>query len=261
MNLSKYNGIDTVEILLIVLSAAVGMSLAWRGRNQPKAGLELPRSLPTSFVPIVQSGAFRWGRAGSLEVFDKLYVTDQGLAVVTTDRMLEIAFSEIRAVLTSDPTADGLVAMETHVERDNRWGMLVLFLKALDAQALAKLCKRARPDLTFYDHAESGWYTVQLAQQTLEGELTLGADVTLCLVGRTIVVLQGDAVLAKLAASGVRRVIATEQTSTRGLIRLFSATETTLFAADDYISLATHLADQAHSPLDIVTVAERKSKT
>jgi hypothetical protein len=208
----------------------------------------------------VQGGAFRWGRGGSLETFDKLYVTDQGIALITTDRLLEIAFADIRAIVISDPNSEGIIALELHMERDHRWGMLVLFVKAADAQALQKLHKRARPDLTPYEHSESQWYNAQLAHQTLEGGLTFGADVTLCLVGRTMVVLQGDTILAKLAANGVRRVVATEQQGTRGLVRLFSATETTLFAADDYIALATHIADTARCPLDIVTVAERKSK-
>jgi hypothetical protein len=244
-----------VEWFVAIVGALI--SGAWLWHRQHKAARRGSLPLPANYIPVIYGGGFRWGR-GQRESLDALCLIDGGLALVGMETVLELSFSELRGVFRCD--AAHSIQFDLFLEREGRWGRLSVFLRLADAPALVKLLRRARPDLSIGDLSEVAVYTAQLANQTLHGELTLGAEVLIHLVGRLVIITQNDVILAKLTMGGIRRVIATEQASGRGLVRLYSATETTLFFSDQYLALAQHLADQARAPLDVVALSERKNK-
>ncbi|XWX02967.1 hypothetical protein VZO05_10675 [Aggregatilineales bacterium SYSU G02658] len=244
-----------MEWLVAVIGALLGGAFMWH--RQRTTGQRGSVPLPSHYIPVIYGGGFRWGR-GQRESLDTLCLIDSGLAIVGMETVLELSFSELRGLFRHE--AAHSIQFDLYLEREGRWGHLSVFLRLPDAPTLVKLLRRARPDLVIGDSGEVAVYNAQLADQTLQGELSLGAEVTIYLVGRLVVVTQADVILAKLAVAGIRRVIATEQSNGRGLVRLYSATETTLFFSDQYLALAQHLADQARAPLDIVTLSERKNK-
>lgn len=247
-----------MEWILALLSAAAGVAVVWRNQH-PSSPLRMsaPGPLPDSYVPVIFGGAFRFGR-GNRDTLDRVCLTEQGLAVVGNDQTLEFAFAELRA-LAHQQLGDA-IQLDIYLEREERWGVLTLVLKPADMPVLLKLIRRSRPDLTPLEASEAAVYSAQLADQTLHGDLSVGAEVSLYVLGRLLVVVQNETVLAKVTITGIRRVIATQMTNSKGLVRLYSATETTLFVAENYGALAYHLADQARCPLDFVTVNDRKTK-
>lgn len=244
-----------MEWLIVILGALIGGGYAWH--RQRVAAHRIRLSLPPHYVPVIDGGAFCWGR-NRREALEALCLIDGGLAVVGTEIILEIAFHELRGVFR-DEAARSNIQFDLYLEREGRWGWLTVFLRLSDAPTLAKVLRRARPDLIIGDAADVAAFNAQLAQQTLHGDLTIGADVVIHVLGRLVVITQHDLVLAKLTTAGIRRVIATEQAN-GGLVRLYSATETTLFFSPQYLMLAQSLADHARAPLDVVTISERKSK-
>lgn len=245
-----------MEWLVAVIGALLGGAFIWHRQHTAARRGSIP--LPAHYIPVIYGGGFRWGRS-QREALDVLCLIDGGFAIVGIENVLELSFSELRGVFRHDDAAHS-IQFDLYLEREGRWGSLSVFLRLSDAPTLVKLLRRARPDLTIGDTAEVAVYNAQLADQTLHGELSLGADVTIHLVGRLVVITQADLILAKLTVAGIRRVIATEQASGRGLVRLYSTTETTLFFSDQYLALAQHLAEQARAPLDIVALSERKNK-
>lgn len=245
-----------MDWMVMLLSAAAGAVTLWRSQT-PVSRLSDPRTLPDSYVPLVFGGAFQWGRS-SRNVLDRICVSDQGLAVIGAEQTLEFAFTDLYAL--SHETAGEAVQLTLYLERQSAWGVLTVIVSPADALSLLRVIRRARPEGVPLAAADVGIYAAQLADQTLHGSLTTGAEVALYVLGRSLVVVQGETVLAQVSIGGIRRVIATQISANKGLVRLYSATETTLFVCLNYSALACHLADHAGCPLDMVTVSDRKTK-
>ncbi|MEO1647044.1 MAG: hypothetical protein AAFR67_17795 [Chloroflexota bacterium] len=117
-----------------------------------------------------------------------------------------------------------------------------------------------------------GPLAAHIAEDTLQGESNLGAEVSLYLLPHMLIVLQGDKVSAKLDTSSIRRVLSVERitgkldsllhrTTPEGVIRLYSLYETVAFALPQYRELAEEISYLSRCPVEFITQEDKSRKS
>lgn len=182
-------------------------------------------------------------------------------------------FAEIQWVSAITSVNEGISTLHIHAEIDQHWLILTLQMSSAEMLMLAKLLQKtissARSNIGLSD-AQPQIISARLADETLQGDLALGAEVQLFVLPHLLVILQKDRVQAKLDMSSVRRVLAVERLSHRletilpstkpeGLVRLYSLYDSVTFALSAYRALAQEIGFLARCPVDYV-MQEDKDK-
>ena len=116
-----------------------------------------------------------------------------------------------------------------------------------------------------------GPIAAKVAEDTLQGKISFGADISLYLLPHILIVLQGDIVRAKLDTSSIRRVLSVERISGKldnllhpntpdGIVRLYSLYETVAFALPQYQELAQEISYLSRCPIEFITQEDKTRK-
>lgn len=248
-----------IGFAMLVMAGAMWV---WRTMTPPAVGMPVPPDIharivatltPQCQLSVRPIDSSTWARSAGT-----LYLLDHGILLEqASDNAFIIAFADIRARLMADRFSK---THEFYCEDGMTWlHVRLAFTDLDDALAFDKLLNR-RNSLTPIIGIERHLWQARLAEQSWEGDLRVGGEVTLVLLEQTLLVLVNGIAQHRLLLSGVKRVMATERAASSGLVRLFSGSETALFEMDDYREFADTIARRALVPFDVVTTDQRKSK-
>ncbi len=236
----------------------LGAGAWWRA----KQGGFFP-SLPhhATLVRLAQSGYFQWEKPqkpSPPQAFTVLHIIEGGLSLITLDgRAIEWLFSDIQWVSEVVFNAPHTASVRLYIEHQGVWRVVTLHLNRSEMGAFMRLLRRVLPNARMgatKNNFAPLLFMARIAEQTLEGETTLGAEVGLYVLPNMLVILRDDVAHGKLALSGIRRVIALERDNAReGMVRLHSHTQTALFVLPQHETLAMALSELAHCPLEMVS--------
>ncbi len=188
-----------------------------------------------------------------------------GLRVVTAQDSTRLLWREVLWVQPLAADDNGMVTLQLHSQHAQQWRVLTLTLSAHDMLGVTSALKRSVPRTRWArpNDPQPAWYRARLAQQSLQGEITKGAEIGVYLVGQWLLILHADVVYAKLALKAIRRVLAVVRGDKprEGLVRLYSRSETLLLVSPSYHALASDIALRADCPLEHVDTRAKASKT
>lgn len=244
-------------------------------RRPPRLRLS-PALDPIQIAAVGQYYLAAPGRRVSRAFFVDLHIEAGGIA--WHDRITRedhyIAFEDIQWVSPATVTDNGQASITLDVEVDHHWRLLTLQMPEADMNRLAALLRRTLSPTHYALNGQPGAHfgpiAARVAGQTLQGEITLGADVMLYVMPRLLLVLRGDLVQAKLDLSSIRRILAVERNPgpldnllksvPDGMIRLYSMTETVAFALPAYLELAEEIGYATGCSVEYVSRADKSQK-
>lgn len=269
-----------LTLMTLVAGGIIAITRPWSHRRPwlrrpPRLRLS-PALDPIQIAAVGQYYLAAPGRRVSSAYFVDLHVEAGGIA--WHDRITRedhyVAFEDIQWVSPATVADTGQASITLDLEIAHYWRLLTLQMPEADMNRLAALLRRtlspANYPLNGRPGAHFGPVVARVAGQTLQGEITLGADVMLYVMPRLLLVLRGDLVQAKLDLSSIRRILAVERqhgpldnllkSAPDGMIRLHSMTETVAFALPDYIELAEELAYATGCSIEYVSRADKSQK-
>ena len=269
--------LETFIIALVITGGAVAFANQWQ-RKQPTTQIELAQQ-PHVLSAIAQGGLYSFSKPSEkpqVTSFSNLHLAHEGMVWrdnrAGTQHIVD--FRYIQWVSAVDFQEEGIAKLEIHLDIGGHWRILSLQLPASDMGMLVKILKRVLPaHLTNLGQAPAkpiGPLSAKLTEDTLQGETSLGAEVSLYLLPHLLIVLADDTVQAKLDMSSVRRVLAVERITGAfdnilskqpdGVIRLYSMYETASFALPQYRELAQEISYLSRCPVEFITQDEKTGK-
>lgn len=228
----------------------------WHANDEPPALLVLARAGAAAVHKPHETPA--------LVALDVLLLIAGGLRVVTTQDRMPLLWRDVLWVQPLAADDSGTVTLQLHSQHAQQWRVLTLSLSAQDMLGVISALKRSVPRSRWArpNDPPPAWYSARLAQQSLQGEVTKGAEVGVYLVGQGLLILRADVVHAKLTLKAIRRVLAVARgdKSREGLVRLYSRYETLLFVSNSYDALAADIAQRADCPLEHVDARDKVNK-
>jgi hypothetical protein len=252
-----------LEIGILIVATAVGATMLWTFKPFQSPVLNFFPHLKT-ISRVAKKGYYLWGKLSHMptrpSLFDGLHLIEGGIALTGKDTVLDCLFSDIQArgeihVIPQQR----LASLQLFIEQASHWYCLELTLTTLDMANLVNVLRRAKPQLPIINVNKSVW-RAKIAQQTLQGESSIGQEVDLVLLGQTLIVLHNSQVQAKLTLESIKRVITTDRNdkNTDGFVRLYSPNDTILFVVKQHRAFAQRISELAKCPIDFVQ--DRKPK-
>jgi hypothetical protein len=206
---------------------------------------------------------------GEMMAFADLHLIHGGIALRHTESNSEqlFYFTHVQWVSAVTLTESGAARITLHMEAERRWRILTLQMPETEMGLLAKVLRRRIPsnrcNIGRSVTLPIGPVPARIAGETLQGDMKLGARVTLYLLPHILVVLDGDLVQAKLDTSSIRRVLAVQKVTNPidniinlgmpdGVVRLYSFYENVAFALPQYRELAEEISYLSHCPVEFV---------
>lgn len=164
---------------------------------------------------------------------------------------------------------DGINEIWLHYETENGWKLLKLWMHRAVMQDVVRALKTvAPPELITayrrrrpYIHAEP--VVAYPATQDIHGAWTLAEPITLYLMPRFLVILEGATVLRKVPLEAIQQIGALrrlDEPGAQGLVRFHAEEETFAFAIDEHEAFAHALADAAKRTLEAPMERKQKGK-
>lgn len=164
---------------------------------------------------------------------------------------------------------DGINEIWLHYETESGWKLLKLWMHRAVMQDVVRALKTvAPPELVTayrrrrpYIHAEP--ITAHPAAQDIHGAWTLAEPVTLYLMPRFLLILDGETLLRKIPLEAVQQIGALrrlDQPGAQGLLRFHAEEETFAFALDQHEAFANAVADAAKRTLEAPMERKQKGK-
>lgn len=268
------------EAALIVLLASGLFAVARRWQRQkPRKLIPLEDSNRRPLSMIAHAGLYTITQPGatiSLNAFRDLHLLEGGLKLYDNrnQQIHMVDFSHIQWVSTITFPQDDIAAMTIHLEINRHWRLLSLHMPESDMGILVGLLRQmlsaSRLNIGARPVSPIGPIAAKVAEDTLQGKVSLGADISLYLLPHILIVLQDDIVQAKLDTSSVRRVLAVERISGKldsllhpnpdGIVRLYSLHETVAFALPQYQELAQEISYLSRCPVEFITQEDKTRK-
>lgn len=250
------------SLFAAVALLAGGIAVAWQRQHT------LPRHDAPALLLLAEQGAVAYHRpqdVPSPATLKSLELIAGGVRLNThTADVFVVLWRETVLVQPLTASDDGQVTLQLHTQAAQRWRVLTLTLHRHEMMSLMNALKRSVPRNRWAQIGDlpPAWVNARLAQQTLEGVVTKGAEVGIYLVGQWLVILRDDIVHAKLTLKAIRRVLAMEriQKQREGLVRLHSMNETVLFICKEYQALAEEIALRAGCPLEVIARHDKEDK-
>jgi hypothetical protein len=264
-------------ILLFIASSVWFISRRWNKVPALPGARDAGRSLSS----LAEGGLYQLASPHEnrrLQAFRNLHLLDTGLSWQDnlSQQSQVIDFSEIQWVSAISQPQEGIAEMSLHLEIDKRWRILILQMPEAEMLLLGRLLQQIIPasrlNLGRPAAHPIGPLAARIAEDSLQGESSLGEEISLYLLPQILIVLKGDMVKAKLDTSSIRRVLAVEKLSGRldsllkpalsdGVVRLYSLYETAAFALPQYRELAEEISFLARCPLEYISQEDKSSKS
>lgn len=211
------------------------------------------------------------------QAFRRLHLVDGGIQLYDNQSQQAhiFDFASIQWVSAVTLPQSGVAEITFHLEIQNRWRILMLQIPEADMSVLVKVLRQviiaSRMNIGRPVATPIGPLAAHISEDTLQGESTLGAEVSLYLLPHLLLVLQGDFIQAKLDTSSIRRVLSVERVSGRldsllkpnapdGVIRLYSLYETVSFALPQFRELAEEISYLSHCSIEFITQSDKDNK-
>lgn len=265
-------------LLVLLASGLWVMARRWQAQNQRKLiPLEDTRR-PLSII--AHAGLYSITLPGEtvlLKAFRDLHLVEGGLAIHDNDneQIHLVDFAHIQWVSAITLPQGGIAAITIHLEHNRRWYLLNLHMPEANMGILIAILRRvintSRLNIGGRPTQPIGPIAAKVAEDTLEGKVSIGADVNLYLLPHILIVLQGEIVQAKLDTSSIRRVLSVERNSGKldsllhpnipdGVVRLYSLYETAAFALPQYQELAEEISYLSRCPIEFITQEDKTGK-
>lgn len=270
-----------IEAALLVILASGLWVMANQINKRQQTALPVADENERRFLSVIaEGGLYRLASPHDIirmKAFRELQLVEGGLALRdnTTQERHIIDFATIEWVSAITLPQDGIASISIHIEAKRHWRILTLQTPETDMSILVKVLRRAlapsRLNIGQLAAKPIGPLSAHIAEDTLQGETNIGAEVSLYLLPHMLIVLQGDVVQAKLDTSSIRRILSVERVSGRfdsfihpngyeGVVRLYSLYETVAFALPQFRELAEEIAYLAHCPVDFITQEDKTGK-
>lgn len=275
-----------VEPVLIALTTAIGGCLItlghqWRMQHQiDPLSTPFEDDLQETPISISAGGQYQFGSLQYLNTkqpFIRLLTYQQGLTLwdAAAEKTRFIPYTQIQWVSHIQSHHGQHDSVMLHVESQNRWIVLRLWLEHADMMRLTQILRKKLPlEARNFDGKPQqpiGPIAANIAGQTLQGETRIGDAVSLYLLPHMIVILKQNQVLGKLYLQRIKRVLAVERLMNRldtfwnkqkasGFIRLHSMYETVAFLLPQYRELAEEISFLSQCSMEIVTRADKQHK-
>jgi hypothetical protein len=224
------------------------------------------------------SVAFRTQTLGQLETrwrYAVVALTSDGLVIHPRQRVMDDAirlpYASLRWFGRPVKYHDGRNEIWLHYQhaQDERWQVVKLRLNRYAMADLVRTLKQfAAPELvTAYrrhrPYVHYGPVRVHPAEEDIYGAWTLGEPISLYVMPRFIVLLDGERVVRLLPLEQTRKVAAArriDQPNADGLVTFEAIEDTFAFANKDYQALAQAIAEAARLSLEAPLVQKQKGK-
>jgi hypothetical protein len=270
------------EVALIVLLASGLLVMARRWQNQkPRQLIPLEEgSERRSLSVIAYAGLYTITQPGEiipLTAFRDLHLIEGGLVLQDNhnQQLHGVDFAHIQWVSAVTFPQDGIAEITIHLEANYRWHVLNLHMPEVDMGILVGLLRQvisaSRLNIGRRFTAPIGPIMAKVAEDTLQGKVSLGSEVGLYLLPHILIILQGNIVQAKLDTSSIRRVLSVERVSGKldsllhpntpdGIVRLYSLYESVAFALPQYQELAEEISYLSRCPVEFITQIDKTGK-
>lgn len=183
--------------------------------------------------------------------------------------ILDCAPEQVRWFGRPQPYHSGLNEIWLHAQAGDEWLLLRVWLYPLKMRDLVRALKGvcALELVTAYrrrrPYVHHGPLPARPAAQDIHGAWTLAEPISLYLMPRFLVILEGRRVLRTLPLEAVQQIGALrrlDQPGAQGLLRFRSEEETFAFALDDHARFAAALAEAAKRSLEAPVERKQKDK-
>lgn len=266
--------------LLVIIASGLWMVANQIRKTHAPALLQSETDERRALSRIAEGGLYRLAAPSEtlrFSAFNGLHLIEGGLAWQdnTTAQHHIIDFATVQWVSAVTLPQDGIAALSIHVEVKGHWRILTLQMPEAEMASLVKVLRhtinQSRMNIGHPPANPIGPLAAHIAEDTLQGESNLGAEVSLYLLPHMLIVLQGDRVSAKLDTSSIRRVLSVERVSGKldallnrptpeGVIRLYSLYETVAFALPQYQELAEEIGYLSRCPVEFITQEDKSNK-